>query len=52
MTDYVALTTELLKNKGLENFVVLTAHFFEHEYNYASILSLLKSFLVVISQIE
>ena len=37
MIDNVALTTDLWKNKGLEHFIVLTAHFFDQQFNYVSI---------------
>lgn len=34
----IALTTDLWKNKGLTYFICLTAHFFDEEFNYFSVI--------------
>jgi hypothetical protein len=35
--DHVALTSDLWKNKPLEHFIVLTAHFFDKKFNLQSL---------------
>ena len=45
MIDDVALTTDLWKNKGLEHFIVLTAHFFDQQFNYVSIVVSFEKFI-------
>ena len=45
MIDDVALTSDLWKNKGLEHFIVLTAHFFDQEFKCVSIVVSFEKFI-------
>ena len=39
------MTIDLWKNKGLEHFIVLTAHFFDQQFNYVSIVASFEKFI-------